>query len=133
VGILPEKSQLGDLPGILGAFVNMVEGEKIGVVTPLDEMDLSVIMRVTKELLVGKEDSLAAKDLKLVLEVSGIVGLSCDGQVRKLAGVLEIIAKKYGKEGEQLSGLIVEENQQVRGTTCVNEASNFILECEMAK
>jgi hypothetical protein len=120
---LPEKLQLGDLPRILRAFVNMVEGEKIGVVTPIDEMDLSVIMKVTKELMAGKEESPAAKDLKLALEDNGIAGLSCDGQVRKLAGVLgQIIAKKYGKEGEQLSELNVEENQQVRGTTCVNKA-----------
>jgi hypothetical protein len=84
----PETSQLGDTQGILGAFVNMAEGEKIGVVTPLDEVDTSVILRVTQDLLSGKVDSPAARELKLALEDSGTAGLSCDGQVRKLAGVL---------------------------------------------
>jgi hypothetical protein len=43
--------------------------------------------------------------------------------MRKLAGVLgQIIAKKYGTEGEQLSGLNEEDNQQVRGSNFVNEA-----------
>jgi hypothetical protein len=55
-----------------------------------------------------------------------------EGQMRKLAGVLgQIIAKKYGTEGEpkkygtegeQLSGLNEEDNQQVRGSNFVNEA-----------
>ena len=120
---MPKIPQLGDLLGILGAFVNVAEGEKIGEVTPLDEMDLSVIMRVMQDMLVGKEDSPVARELKHVLEVSGIAGLSCDGQVRRLAGVWgQIIAKKYGKEGEQLSDLNVEDNQQVRGSNFVNEA-----------
>jgi hypothetical protein len=113
---------MDDLPGILGAFVNVVEGEKIGVVTPLDKVDMSVIMSVTQELLAGKEDSPIAMDLKLVLEDSGIAGLSCDGQMRKLAEVLgQIIAKKYGENEEHLSGFNVEDNHQVRGSNFVND------------
>jgi hypothetical protein len=68
---MSETSQLGDMLGILGAFVNMAEGEKIGVVTPLDEVDMSVIFRVTQDLMSVKEDSLAARELKLALEDSG--------------------------------------------------------------
>jgi hypothetical protein len=105
-------SQLGDLSGILVAFVNMVVGENSGDVATLDEVDLSVIMRVTHDLLAAKEDSPVARELKRALEVSGITGLSCDGHERKLVGVLgQIIAKKYGKEGEELGGLIEEYNQ----------------------
>ena len=103
--------------------MKVADGEKIGVVTPLDELDLSVIMRVMKDLLEGKEDSLAAKELKLVLEVNGIAGLLCDGQVRRLAEVLgQIIAKKYRKEEVQLRGINAKDNQQVRGTDFVNKA-----------
>ena len=103
--------------------MNVAEGEKIGEVMPLDEMDFSVIMRVMQDLLEGKEDSLAARELKYVLEVNGIAGLSCDGQMRRLVEVLgQIIARKYGKEEEQLRGLNVEDNQQVRGSNFVNEA-----------
>jgi hypothetical protein len=121
-GYLPEKPKLGGLPGILGAFVNVVEGEKIGVVTPLDKVDMSVILSVTQDLLAGKEDSPYAMDLKLALEDSGIAGLSCDGQLRELAGVLDqIIAKKYGNNGEHLSGLNVEDIHQVRGSIFVND------------
>jgi hypothetical protein len=115
--------ELGGLPGILGDFVKVVEGERIGVVTPLDEVDQSIIMRVTQDLLAGKEDSPITRELKLALEDSGITGLSCDGQVRKLEGVLgHIIAKKHGKDGELLSGLNDEDNQQVMGSNFVNEA-----------
>jgi hypothetical protein len=121
-GYLPEKPKLGGLPGILGAFVNVVEGEKIGVVTPLDKVDMSVILSVTQDLLAGKEDSPYAMDLKLALEDSGIAGLSCDGQMRELAGVLDqIIAKKCGNNGEHLSGLNVEDIHQVRGSIFVND------------
>jgi hypothetical protein len=111
------------MPGILGTFVNMVEGEKIGVVTPLDEVDTAVILRVTQGLLSGKEVSPAARELHLALEDSGIAGLSCDGQMRKLAGVLgQIIAKKYGMEGEELCGIFEGDIHQVRGTMVVNDA-----------
>ena len=45
------------------------------------------------------EISPAAKELKLVIEVSKIVGLSCDGHEGKLAEVLgQIVAKKHGKD-----------------------------------
>jgi hypothetical protein len=37
---------------------------------------------------VSEEESLAIKELKLVLEVKGIAGLSCDGQEGKLTDVL---------------------------------------------
>jgi hypothetical protein len=122
-GFLPETPQLGDMPGILGTFVNMAEGEKIGVVTPLDEVDTSVILRVTQDLMSGKEDSPAARELQLALEDSGIAGLSCDGQMRKLAGVLgQIIAKKYGLEGEQQGGLLEGDIHQMRGSMFVNDA-----------
>jgi hypothetical protein len=115
-GMWPKVSQLGDLPGILGTFVNMVGGEKRGVVTPIDEVDQAVILRVTQDLLAVKEDSPVAKELKFTLDVSGIAGLSCDRQEMKLAGILgQIIAKKYGKEGEDLSGLNEEHKQQGRG------------------
>jgi hypothetical protein len=122
-GFLPETPQLGDMPGILGTFVNMAEGEKIGVVTPLDEVDTTVILRVTQDLMSGKEDSPAARELQLALEDSGIAGLSCDGQMRKLAGVLgQIIAKKYGLEGEQQGGFFEGDIHQVRGSMFVNDA-----------
>jgi hypothetical protein len=122
-GLLPETPQLGDMPGILGTFVNMVEGEKIGVVTPLDEVDTAVILRVTQDLMSGKEDSPAARELQLALEDSGIAGLSCDGQMRKLAGVLgQIIAKKHGLEGEQQGGFFEGDIHQVRGSMFVNDA-----------
>ena len=46
-----------------------------------------------------REISLAAKELKLVIEVSGIAGLSCDGQEGKLVDVLgQIVAKKHRKD-----------------------------------
>ena len=48
---------------------------------------------------VSREDSLIAKELKLMFEVSVVVGLSCDGQEGKLADVLgQIIAMKHGKD-----------------------------------
>jgi hypothetical protein len=85
-------------------------------VTPIDEVDQAVILRVTQDLLAVKEDSPAAKELKFTLNVSGIAGLSCDRQEWKLAGILgQIIAKKYGKEGEDLNGLYEEHKQQERG------------------
>jgi hypothetical protein len=43
--------------------------------------------------------------------------------MRKLAGVLgQIIAKKYGIEGEQLCGLYDGDIHQVRGSMFVNDA-----------
>jgi hypothetical protein len=74
-------------------------------------------------LLAGKEDSPVARELKLALEDSGIAGLSCNGQVRKLSGILgHIIAKKHGKDGKLLSGLNDDDNQQAMGSNFVNEA-----------
>jgi hypothetical protein len=116
-------SQLGDVSDVLGALVNMVGGEKRGDVVPIDEMDRSVILRVTQDMLAVKEDSPVAKELSFTIDVSGIAGLSCEGKVRKLAGILgQIIAKKYGKEGEDLSGLNAEHNQQVTGSNFVYDA-----------
>jgi hypothetical protein len=48
---------------------------------------------------VSGEDSPTVKELKLMFEVSGIAGLSCDGQEGKLVDVLgQIVAKKHGKD-----------------------------------
>ena len=103
--------------------MSVAEWEIVGEVTPLDELDLSVIMRVIQDLLEGKEDSIAARELKYVLEVSGIAGMSCEGQMRRLTEVLgKIITRKYGKEEIHLRGLNAEDNQQVRGSNFVNEA-----------
>jgi hypothetical protein len=113
---------MSDQAGILRAFVN-VAGEKIGDMVPLGDAEMFGFLRVAQVLLAAKEGLPVAKELKLALEVSGLVGLSCDGQERKLVGALgQIIAQKYGKEVEEFSGLNEEYNQRVRGSNIVNEA-----------
>lgn len=45
----------------------------------------------------SRVSSPAAEELKLVIEVSGIAGLSCDGQEGKLVEVLgQLVAKNHG-------------------------------------
>ena len=121
--------------GILGAYVDSV-GEKFCNEASLGGTVISDFMRVAQgtrlELLVPGEVSPVVKELKLALEVSGIAGLSCDGQEGKLAEVLgQIVAKKHGKEVEGLrefsnlslsARLVGGSNQQVRVSRIINEA-----------
>jgi hypothetical protein len=113
---------LSEQLGILGAYVNVV-GEKLVDGVSLGVEILSDSMRVDQELLAAKLDSHDAEELKFTLEVSGIVGLSCNGQERKLAGALgQIIAQKYGNAVEESSGVNGGSNQQVRGSNIIYEA-----------
>jgi hypothetical protein len=80
---------------------------------------------------VSGEASPTTKDLKLMLEVSKIAGLSCDGKEGKLVEVLgQNVAKKHGKgvEGSRefsnlsfLAGLVGGSNQQVKVSRIINE------------
>jgi hypothetical protein len=59
--------------------------------------------------------SLASKELKLVWEVKGIAGLSCDGQEGKLKGVLgQLVANKYGKGDSSSVGFEADNNMRLR-------------------
>jgi hypothetical protein len=108
--------------GILGAYGNVV-GEKLDDVASLGVAVSSDSLRVAQDSLAAKLDSPAAEELKLTLEVNGIAGLSCDGQVRKLARALgQIIAQKHGIVVEELTGFNGGSNQQVRGSNIVYEA-----------
>jgi hypothetical protein len=100
-----------DQASILGAFVHEVR-EKIGGMVSLGKADMADFIRTAQVLLAEKEDSPVAKELKLVLEVIGLTGLSCDGQEGRLVGVLgQIIVQKYRKAREELSGFNEEHNQ----------------------
>jgi hypothetical protein len=69
------------------------------------------------------EELPAAKELKLVLEVSGIAGLSCDRQEGKLADALgQIVAKKHGKGIKSSAGYVGASNLRVRDNCILNEA-----------
>jgi hypothetical protein len=89
---------------------------------PLPKLDAMFFSQTNKHASSG-EESRTTKDLRLVMEVRGIVGLSCDGQEGKLADVLgQLVAEKHGKGASLLAGL--------REAGFSNEASNFVVECE---
>ena len=63
-------------------------------------------------------DSPASKELKLVWEVKGIAGLSCDGQEGKLKDVLgKLVANKHGKGAVSSAGYDAESNLRL-GDDC---------------
>jgi hypothetical protein len=58
-----------------------------------------------------------------VLEVRGIVGLSCDGHEGKLTDVLgQIVAKKHGKGVSSSAGYDEDNNMRLRDNCIINEA-----------
>jgi hypothetical protein len=61
------------------------------------------------------EISPVSKELKLVWEVKGIAGLSCDGQEGKLKGVLgQLVANKYGEGDSSSTGFEADGNIRLK-------------------
>jgi hypothetical protein len=65
----------------------------------------------------------ASKDLKLVWNVKGTVGISCDGQEGKLKEIFgQIVADKYGEGASSLTGVEADGNLGMRDVDSIYEA-----------